>query len=220
MFDDKIGDVYKGGRKIGEVRRSNSGGGLAVGVLVVCVLAIGVVILVVYGAFALLRYGAISIGNEAQYGTNDPTAIASIVAKGTIYEAEDPGNTLGGGAYIEKCPNCSGGKVVFNLGVAPNVDPGTLQFNSVYVAKDGIYPMVIYYCDYYTHNNTGYISINGGKAITVKYPSVGSCLDQNTTIGTLTINIHLHSDNNTIKFYNNSAGTSYIDKIVIKSKIR
>ena len=76
MFDDKIGDVYKGGRKIGEVRRSNSGGGLAVGVLVVCVLAIGVVILVVYGAFALLRYGAISIGNEAQYGTNDPTAIA------------------------------------------------------------------------------------------------------------------------------------------------
>ncbi len=31
MFDDKIGDVYKGGRKIGEVRRSNSGGGLAVG---------------------------------------------------------------------------------------------------------------------------------------------------------------------------------------------
>src|SRR5258708_5943076 len=212
MFDDKIGDVYKGGRKIGEVRRSNSGGGLAVGVLVVCVLAIGVVILVVYGAFALLRYGAISIGNEAQYGTNDPTAIASIVAKGTIYEAEDPGNTLGGGAYIEKCPNCSGGKVVFNLGVAPNVDPGTLQFNSVYVAKDGIYPMVIYYCDFYTHNNTGYISINGGKTKTIKYPSFGSCFGQNKTIRKPKNNNHLPFHNKTIKFYNNSVSTTYLNK--------
>jgi hypothetical protein len=217
MFDDKIGDVYKGGRKIGELRRPDDGctGGLLVGLFLVVAVIAGLT----YGAYTLI--GAIpnitgNIYNQNKYGTTDPTVVASAVAGGNIYEAEDPGNTLEGGAYVEKCPQCSGGLVVFNLGVAPNVDPGALQFNNVHVAKNGTYPMVISYCDYYTTNNTGYISVNGGEGITVSYPSVGSCLVQNTTIGSLTILIDLHRGNNTIKFYNHDAGTSYIDRIVIQ----
>lgn len=147
------------------------------------------------------------------------TATAMARAQG-IYEAEDPQNTLGGEAYVEKCPRCSNGLVVFNIGAAPNVSPnikpGTLQFNDVYAAKDGKYWMIVTYCGHYSFDNYAYVSVNGGLAFQIHYLPAGDCLKADAKLGTLFVAISLYEGNNTIKFSNPHADSSYIDKITIQ----
>jgi hypothetical protein len=156
-------------------------------------------------------------------GTISPTNLVAAELTGTataqaheIYEAEGQQNTLDGGAYVEMCPRCSNGRVVFNIGVAPNVRPGTLQFNNVYAAKDGNYWMIVTYCGHYSFDNYAYISVNGGQAFKIHYQPAGDCLDKNATLGNLFVSVSLHQGNNTIKFSNPYAYSSYIDKITIQ----
>jgi len=145
------------------------------------------------------------------------TATATAHAQG-IYEAEDPQNTRDGGAYIEICPRCSNGRVVFNIGHAPNRSPGTLQFNNVYAAMGGSYWMIVTYCGHYSFDNDAYVSVNSGQAFKIHYPPAGDCLDKNATLGNLLVSVSVHQGNNTIKFSNPYAYSSYIDKITIQPK--
>lgn len=144
------------------------------------------------------------------------TATATAHAQG-IYEAEAiPPNTIDGGAYVEMCPRCSNGRVVFNIGHAPNRPPGTLQFNNVYAAKDGSYWMLVTYCGYYSFDNYAYVSVNAEPAFKVHYLPAGDCLDKNAKLGNLFVSVSLHQGNNTIKFSNPYDYSSYIDKITIQ----
>ncbi len=144
------------------------------------------------------------------------TATATARAQG-IYEAEDLQNTILPGAYVEKCPSCSNGWVVFNIGVAPNRSPGTLQFNNVFAAKAGSYWMIVTYCAHYSSDNYAYVSVNGEPAFKIHYLPAGDCLRQNAKLGNLFVSISLREGNNTIKFSNPYDYSSYIDKITIQS---
>src|SRR2546430_17026491 len=57
MFDDKIGDVYRGGRKVGELRRRDDGctGGLLVGLFLTAAVIIGLI----FGALYL--FGTVGV---------------------------------------------------------------------------------------------------------------------------------------------------------------
>jgi len=71
--------------------------------------------------------------------------IDRITVAGTSYEAEAPGNTLGGGARVDACSTCSGGKEVDWIGNPSNT--GALQFNGINASTAGTYPLTIYYID-------------------------------------------------------------------------
>src|SRR5262249_36512908 len=91
-------------------------------------------------------YSFTVVAHDAKGGTSAPSkpvAITTAAAGGPVsYEAEAPGNTLGGNASIADCSECSGGKKVGNLGGG-----GSVAVNGVTVPKDGTYLMKLDYTD-------------------------------------------------------------------------
>lgn len=135
---------------------------------------------------------------------------SSIYGNFSTYEAESSSNTLAGGAVVQTCTGCSGGKNVGYIGKG-----GTLRFNNVSVTSAGVHRLVISYIDGDTStygigtSRSASISINGGTAFTVAFPATG---DWNEMV-TLTISVTLNAGNNTLTFSNSSAYTPDIDKI-------
>src|SRR5581483_9136264 len=134
----------------------------------------------------------------------------SVYGNFSTYEAESSSNTLAGGAIVQNCTGCSGGKNVGYIGKG-----GTLQFNNVNVSSAGTHRLVISYIDGDTSTfgigtyRSANISINGGSSFSVIFPATG---DWNEVV-TMNISVTLKAGNNTITFSNSSAYTPDIDKI-------
>ncbi len=134
----------------------------------------------------------------------------SVYGNFSTYEAESSSNTLAGGAIVQNCTGCSGGKNVGYIGKG-----GTLQFNNVNVSSAGTHRLVISYIDGDTSTfgigtyRSANISINGGSSFSVSFPATG---DWNEVV-TMNISVTLKAGNNTITFSNSSAYTPDIDKI-------
>ena len=132
------------------------------------------------------------------------------------YEAEAPQNTLTGDATVLGCGTgasaCSGGYRVGYIGLnTTNNETGTLQFNNINKSIGGNCTLTIHYLMVGSDTLTGYISVNGGPAITVNYPSLAN----GDVTGTASITISLKAGNNTIEFSNPSAFAPDIDRIVV-----
>jgi alpha-galactosidase len=142
--------------------------------------------------------------------TAQPGGTSSVYGNFTTYEAESSSNTLAGGAIVQSCSACSGGK---NVGYVGN--GGTLRINNVNVSSAGTHRLVISYIDGDTSTfgigtyRTANISINGGSSFAVSFPSTG---DWNEVV-TTNISVTLNAGNNTITFSNSSAYTPNFDKI-------
>ena len=144
--------------------------------------------------------------------TAQPGGTSSVYGQFSTYEAESSSNTLGGGARVQSCTACSGGKNVGYIG-----NGGTLQFNNIHVNSAGSYRLVISYIngDSSTFGigtyRTATININGSTSFTVQFAATGDWNEVVTTI----ISVPLSAGNNTITFSNGSAYTPDIDKIDI-----
>lgn len=122
------------------------------------------------------------------------------------YEAEASGNTLAGGAAVSSCPACSGGSKVGYVGN----NSGTLQFNGVNAATAGSATVTISYLNG-DATRSAQLSVNGGSATTVNFPSTGGW----TTVGTVQTTVTLAAGNNTIKLSNASGWAPDFDRIQV-----
>jgi hypothetical protein len=126
------------------------------------------------------------------------------------YEAEATGNTLTGGAVVAACSGCSGGAKVGYLG-----NGSTLTVNSVNGATGGATAVTLYYAT--AVPRTASVSVNGGAATTVSFPSTG---DWNT-VGSATVTLNLAAGGgNSIKVANASDWAPDIDRIVVAASQR
>ncbi|MEU8380831.1 carbohydrate-binding protein [Streptosporangium sp. NPDC048865] len=119
-------------------------------------------------------------------------------------EAENPANTLTGGAATASCPTCSGGAKVGYVG-----NGATLTFNNVAASTAGTHTLTISYLSAVARTAT--VRINNGTATTVDFPATA---DWNT-VGTRTLTVTLAAGNNTITIANPGGWAPDIDRITI-----
>jgi alpha-galactosidase len=161
-------------------------------------------------AYLTGRNNTLQFSNSSAWGPDIDTVTAQPGGNFTTYEAESSSNTLGGGAIVQSCTSCSGGK---NVGYVGN--GGTLKFNNVSVSSAGSHKLVISYIDGDTSTygvgtyRVADISINGGASFAVSFAATG---DWNEVV-TLNLSVNLNAGNNTITFSNGSAYTPDFDKI-------
>lgn len=123
-----------------------------------------------------------------------------------FYEAEACGNILTGTAKTANATEASGG---LDVGYVGNGANNFLQFNGISVSAAGTFTFTIYYlCG---EVRTASISINGGTATTVSFPSTGSY----TKVGSVTVSIMLAAGDNTIRFSNSSAYAPDFDRVTL-----
>ena len=126
----------------------------------------------------------------------------------TTYLADSSTNTLAGGAVVQSCSACSGSEKVGFVG-----DGGTLTFNDVSVAKAGVYPVQIVYCDG-TTGTTGRsatFTVNGVVVQTNVFTPTGDF----STPGTVTAYFPLQAGENTIEVSNGSAYAPDFSALVV-----
>ncbi|MFI1096893.1 fibronectin type III domain-containing protein [Streptomyces sp. NPDC020917] len=122
------------------------------------------------------------------------------------YEAEAPGNTLGGNAGISNCAACSGGKKVGNLGGG-----GSVTVNGVTAPADGTYLMTVDYTDG-SSGRTIVVTVDGTA---FHLPLPGSNDNDWGTPQSVTIPVHLKAGANTVAFGNPTDYASDIDRITV-----
>ena len=121
----------------------------------------------------------------------------------TSYEAETA--VRAGSATVFGCTACSGGSKVGNLGLGQN---NTLTFDSVTVARAGIYKMTV---DYMTLSLRAVLySVNGGPWVTLNVGGGSFNLPTSSTVP-----VALRAGTNTIRFGNPTSYPPDLDRIVI-----
>jgi len=121
----------------------------------------------------------------------------------TSYEAEVA--TRQGSATVFACPACSGGSKVGNLGLGQN---NTLTFDSVTVARAGVYKMTV---DYMTLSlRAASYSVNDGPWMTLNVGGGSFNLPTSSTVP-----VALRAGTNTIRFGNPTSYPPDLDRIVI-----
>jgi alpha-galactosidase len=121
----------------------------------------------------------------------------------TSYEAEAA--TRGGMATVFGCPACSGGSKVGNLGLGLN---NTLTFDSVTVARAGVYKMTVNYMS--DSLRAVLYSVNGGPWVTLNVGGGSFNLPASTTVP-----VALQAGTNTIRFGNPTSYSPDLDRIVV-----
>lgn len=132
------------------------------------------------------------------------------------YEAEAPGNTLGGSAVVAACAVCSGGASVNNIGGA--TDAGTLTIPKVTVPHAGTYLMTISYLNGDPSRVTQF-TVNGSSSFAVNLPGT-SDKDFSGRVLTAAVPVSLRAGANTIQLSNPGtpqagASSAFIDRIQI-----
>jgi hypothetical protein len=121
----------------------------------------------------------------------------------TSYEAEAA--VRAGSAGVFGCPACSGGSKVGYLGLGAN---NTLTFDSVTVARAGVYKMTV---DYATNSlRAALYSVNGGPWVTLNVGGGSFNLPASTTVP-----VALQAGTNTIRFDNPTSYPPDLDRILI-----
>jgi alpha-galactosidase len=119
------------------------------------------------------------------------------------YEAEAA--TLGGTTTVFSCPACSGGLKVGDIGLGLD---NALTFNSVTVARAGVYHMTV---DYMSDSLRAVLySVNGGPWVTLNVGGASFLLPTSSTVP-----VALHAGTNTIRFGNPTSYSPDLDRIVI-----
>ncbi|ADB30610.1 Carbohydrate binding family 6 [Kribbella flavida DSM 17836] len=136
-----------------------------------------------------LSLGAITVGSAAGAST---------------VEAENPANTLTGGAVTAPCTGCSGGAKVGYVG-----NGATVAFNNVTSATGGNRTLTVSYLSAVARTAT--VKVNGGTPISVDFPATA---DWNT-VGTRSLTVPLAAGANTITIANPTGWAPDLDKITI-----
>ncbi|MFI9384537.1 fibronectin type III domain-containing protein [Kutzneria sp. NPDC052558] len=147
-------------------------------------------------------------GKKSQPSTTFTVSTAD--KNGSInYEAEASVNTVAGGASVNDCGPCSGGKKVGNLG-----GTGSLTFPNVWAPKDGTYLMTVSYVDG-DSSRTAQVTVNG---VPFRLPLAGSNDNDWNTPQTAVVPITLKAGGSNVVVFNGPTPQDYvsdIDKITI-----
>ncbi len=145
-------------------------------------------------------------GNPSSAPSETVTVTTPAAGGPTLYQAESPDNTIGGGAQIVSCSACSGGEKVGDLG-----GTGYLIFNGVTVPRAGTYLMTVSYIDG-DSSRTGIVTA-GSKSYQLPLPGTN---DNNwNAVQTATVPVQLQAGANTIEFSNPDGYVYDLDKITI-----
>jgi hypothetical protein len=125
-------------------------------------------------------------------------------AGATTVEAENPANTLTGGAVVASCSGCSGGSKVGYVG-----NGATLVFTNVGSASAGNRTLTLSYLSAVARTAT--VKVNGGTATSVDFPATA---DWNT-VGTRSLTVPLVAGTNTFTIANPTGWAPDIDKLTI-----
>ncbi|WP_162181674.1 glycoside hydrolase family 97 C-terminal domain-containing protein, partial [Glycomyces tenuis] len=132
------------------------------------------------------------------------TPLEQIGADDTRYEAEDPGNTLAGGAVVDACKGCSEGAKVGYLGQG-----GSVQFNDVTATATGTHEMTFTYTSGDPRNVR--ITVNGEELPTEVLSDSGGW----EFVNKWSVDVPLEAGSNTIRFDNPSEYAPDIDALTI-----
>lgn len=133
--------------------------------------------------------------------------VTTPAASGAVgYEAESPGNTIGGSAAVYSCGGCSGGAKVGYLGGS-----GYLVFNGVTAPTTGTYLMRLSYVDG-DSSRTAVVTVNGTS---FELPLPGTNDNNWDVARTVTVPVPLNAGANTIEFGNPNGYVSDIDRISV-----
>jgi hypothetical protein len=127
------------------------------------------------------------------------------------YEAEAPGNDLGGTASVADYPGASGGRIVQNIGEwrGPHKD-GWLRFTNVTVPATATYLLTFFYVNPDDRGvRSTVITVSGSTPITVPASARATCC------GAARQRITLKQGANAITFTNPTDQAPSIDKIVV-----
>ncbi|MFD0670978.1 DUF4832 domain-containing protein [Cohnella sp. GCM10027633] len=155
----------------------------------------------VYTVKARDAAGNWSAASSAQSVTTDAATAQ------TSYEAEASGNTLVGNAATASCGTCSGGSKVGYVG-----NGATLQWNGVVPATAGSQTVKFYYLNGES-SRSAQVSVNGGTAVTVNFPSSGGW----TTVASLDVTLTLAAGANAIKVSNAGGWAPDFDRISLSA---
>jgi hypothetical protein len=122
------------------------------------------------------------------------------------YEAEAPGNRLGGQAAPREVAGASGGTVVGWVG---DDRDNTLAFTGVTVAAAGRHRVTIYYAS--QERRAAAVEVNGRFATVVDFPPTGGW----DVVGSHTVMLTLAAGANTIQFGNRYAWAPDFDRLVV-----
>jgi len=127
------------------------------------------------------------------------------------YEAEAPGNELGGTAWVDDYPGASGGRIVRNIGVwnSPRKE-GSLRFNGVTAPATGTYLLSFFSVHLDGESvRTAVITVSGSPPVTVSVGGDATCCAVTRQ------RVTLRQGANTVTFSNPTGHAPSIDKIVI-----
>ena len=131
--------------------------------------------------------------------------------EGTSYEAESPKNFFGGSTVAGDDPSgkCSGGKLVRYIGRgAGNV----LRFAEVQAESKGKFTLAVaYVCG---EDRRGFVSINGGPKIAVKFRRTGGWTGE--FLDFVELQVELKAGANTVEISNETNYAADIDRITIR----
>ncbi|SDD75031.1 glycoside hydrolase family 97 N-terminal domain-containing protein [Glycomyces harbinensis] len=119
-------------------------------------------------------------------------------------EAEDPGNTLSGGAAVAPCAECSGGSLVTGLDGS-----GSLTVADLGTADAGNHTVRLHYAS--ADDATVLVSVGGGAPVEVALPATGS----DTAVATKTIGLDLPTSGGTVTVTGASAPGLGVDSVSI-----
>ena len=163
------------------------------------------------GASSTFNFTVVAVTRDGKRSLPSNTFTVSTADKnGSInYEAEASVNTVAGGASINDCGPCSGGKKVGNLG-----GTGNLTFPNVWAPKDGTYLMTVSYVDG-DSGRTAQVTVNG---VPFRLPLAGSNDNDWNTPQTAVVPITLKAGGSNVVEFNGPTPQDYvsdIDKITI-----
>ncbi len=139
-------------------------------------------------------------------------AAAPLVPTGGVtYEAEAPGNTLGGSAWVDSYPGASGGMIVRNLGDwGIRGGPGWLRFNSVTVPATGRYTVTLYAIHLNNEpSRTVLLTVSGASPVSALVSASATCCAASGVV------VMLVAGTNSITIGNPDGHGPSIDQIVI-----
>ncbi|GAA3205837.1 hypothetical protein ACFO1B_33820 [Dactylosporangium siamense] len=127
------------------------------------------------------------------------------------YEAEAPGNTRGGSAWVDRYPGASGGSIVRNIGDWGSRDgDGFLRFENVTVPVAGTYTLRLFHVNIDNERTrTAVVTVAGRDPQRVTLTGGSTCCTGST------LKVQLRKDGNTITVSNPDGHAPSVDRIVL-----
>lgn len=121
---------------------------------------------------------------------------------------------IGSPAFAKSMTGASGGRIVGNVGTAPNVyqGSGSVTF-TVNAPAAGNYEVVVYNVCGDQGGRKLWVSRNGGSGTEFTCGFTGGW----NVVGSATITLSLQAGNNTLRLYNTTSGGPDLDRIVVKN---